>query len=119
MAMGLPQMALAVGIRIPALYVAVSRASGWRVSPPLIVMLAVFSALLGFFMPATGILDIGGMLFRVFLFAIIIMVLMRMEFLEALGIVIFAAIIESIIILAISISPVSWLVAGMNVLTIP
>ncbi|MCK4327325.1 MAG: hypothetical protein KAW41_02500 [Candidatus Diapherotrites archaeon] len=119
MAMGLVQMAVAVGIRLPALYIAISRQGYPNLSTGLIIMLAVFSALLGFFMPAGGILDIGGALFRIVLFAVIIMILFRAEFMEALGVVIVAAIIESLIILALSISPVSWLVAGMSPLTIP
>jgi len=119
MAFGLVQMAVAVGLRIPAIYIALSRESGWKISPVMVVMLALFSAMLGFFMPAGGILDIGGALFRICLFAIIIMILLKMDFMEALGVVVVAAIIESLIILALTISPFSWLVAGMSPLTIP
>ena len=119
MAFGLVQMAVAVGIRIPSLYVAISREGYMKVQPSTLLMLSVFSALLGFFMPASGVLDVGGALFRIALFALIIMVWFRTEFMEALGVVIVAAIIESLILLALSISPVSWLVAGMSPLTIP
>lgn len=119
MAFGLIQMGVAILIRLPALYVAISREGYYKMDKTTLIMLAVFSALLGFFMPAGGLLDIGGALFRIVLFAIIIMVLLRTEFFEALGIVLVAAIIESLIILALSISPMSWLVAGMSPLTIP
>ena len=112
-------MAVAIAIRIPSLYVALSQQGYDRLEIPKLFMLALFSALLGFIMPATGLLDIGGVLFRVMLFAVIIMVLMKLEFFDALTVVIIAAIIESIIILALIISPVSFLVAGMSPLTIP
>ncbi len=119
MAFGLVQMAVAIGIRIPALYVAISREGYYRIDKGTLIMLSLFSALLGFFMPAHGILDIGGALFRIMLFAILMMVLLKAEFIEAFGIVIIAAIIESLIILAFSISPFGWLVSGMSPLTIP
>jgi len=117
--MGLIQMAVAVLIRLPALYIAVSRESYYRVEAGTLVMLALFSALLGVVMPATGFLDIGGALFRVVLFTVIVMVVVRTEVLDSLGIVVVAAIIEAVIILGFSISPFAWLVEGMNVLSIP
>ena len=119
MAFGLIQMAVAVGIRIPALYVAISREGYFRIDKGALIMLSLFSALLGFFMPAHGILDIGGALFRITLFAIIVMVLIKTDFLESFGVVIIAAIIEALMILALSISPFGWLVSGMSPLTIP
>lgn len=117
--MGLVQIAAAVAIRIPALYLAISRIGFYKIESGTLLMLSLFSAMLGFLMPATDILDIGGVLFRIALFTVIVMIVMRVEIGDAFGIVFVAAIIESLIILFLMISPLSWLVAGMNPLTIP
>jgi hypothetical protein len=110
---------VAVLIRIPALYVALSHQGFHKIEVSNLFLLAMFSALLGVIMPAGGILDIGGVLFRVGLFSLMLMVMMRLEFFEGLTTTIIAAIIEAIIIAALLFTPFSWLVEGMSVLTIP
>ena len=109
---------VAIMIRIPALYVGLSREGYWEVDAPTLIFLAIFAAFLGFIMPAQGI-DLIGTFFRIVLFTIILMVLVRMDFTDALGTVIFAAIIEAIIIVALMISPFNSLVAGMSPLMVP
>ncbi len=90
--MPIVQLAVAVAIRLPALYIAISREGFGRAKPGTLLMLSFFSALLGFLMPATGILDIGGALFRIALFGVIIMVVLRMDLADAFGVVLVAAI---------------------------
>ncbi|MCD6522951.1 MAG: hypothetical protein J7K68_04330 [Candidatus Diapherotrites archaeon] len=106
-------------IRLAALYIALNRAGFWRIDKASLVILSVFSALLGFIMPAGGIFDITGMVFRFMLFSVIVMIFMKMDFVDATGTVVVAAIIESIMITALMLSPASFLVAGMSPLTVP
>ncbi|MBN3037047.1 MAG: hypothetical protein JW834_01235 [Candidatus Diapherotrites archaeon] len=106
-------------IRMAALYVALTRAGFWKLEPKELVLLATFSTLLGVIMPATGLLDVTGALFRLLLFSIILVIFMRMEIADALGATFVAAIIEAVAIFALSISPISWAVAGMSWLAVP
>ncbi len=106
-------------IRLPALYLALTQVGYFRLSSGNLVAIALFSTLLGVIMPAEGMLDIIGALFRIVLLSIIIMVLMRGEITDSLKAVVVAAVIESVIILTLSLSPVSFLVAGLGIFSVP
>ena len=106
-------------IRFIGLYTAFARAGYYRIDKGGLVVLALFSTLLGFIMPAGGFFDIFGVIFRIALFAIIIMIFAKTEFMEGIGITITAAIVESLIIIVLMITPFSWIVAGMGPLTVP
>jgi hypothetical protein len=105
-------------IRLPALYVSLTQVGYFRLSKGTLITLAMFSTLLGVIMPAAGI-DVVGVMFRIALLAVIVMVVMRSDIMDALKAVVVAAFIESIILLALSLSPVSFLVAGLGFLSVP
>ena len=108
---------VAIVIRLPALYVALSRGHV-RVESSTVVALAIFSAFLGVLMPAAG-FDLIGMIFRLALFAVIVMVLTRRSVGGSFAVVLVASVIETVIIFVISISPLNFLVAGMGMFSIP
>jgi len=118
MAFTLLSLAMAFLIRVPALYVALTRVGYFRISKSTLILVALFSTFLGVIMPA-GFLDIVGVLFRVVLLSIILMILLRGELMDSLKSVAVAAFLESIMILALSLSPFSFLVAGLGVLSVP
>ena len=107
----------AIFIRLPALYLTIS-GMRYRADGGTLLVLAVFSAFLGFIMPATG-FDMAGVVFRIALFVIIVMIMLRCNIVEASVIVLISAFIESFTILVFSFTPLKFLVAGMSPLTIP
>ena len=110
-------MVVAIIVRLPALYLTLT-GMRYRVESGTLLVLALFSALLGFVMPAVG-FDIAGMVFRVALFTVIVMIMTRANILNSLIIVLIAAVVESFTILLLSLTPLSFVVSGMSPLTIP
>jgi hypothetical protein len=117
MALTVLTLATAVVIRLVALNI-ILRKSYYPVQMPTIVFLAILSTFFGFIMPAP-LLDVSGFLFRAGLFVLAVMLLARTSMGEAVGVVVIASIIESTIIVVLSLSPLSYLVAGMNWASIP
>ncbi len=105
-------------LRLPALYAALTQVGGFKLSFGNLVAIALFSTLLGVIMPA-GPFDVIGAIFRIVLLSIILMVLMRAEINDALKAVVVAAVIETVIIFTISLSPVAFLVAGLSPFSVP
>jgi len=105
-------------LRIPALYIALSQQGFNKMETPKLIFLAAFATLLGVIMPATG-FDVAGVLFRIALFAVVLVFFMQLEFLEAITVVFVSSILLAIMIFALSLSPVSFLVEGLGLLSIP
>jgi hypothetical protein len=111
-------LAVSVIVRLTALYVGLSRRFA-KVEVSTLAILAIFSAFLGFLMPATGFLDVMGAIFRLVLFSVIVMVLTRLPFTDCLSVVLIAVIIENVMVFVLSITPLAFLVAGLPLFTLP
>ena len=106
-------------IRIVALYLVILKEGYWNFNRKfLLLFLAAFSTFLALIMPATG-FDVIGIIFRVALFAVILMTLLGINYFECIWMVVEAAIIETIIVLALMITPLAFVVNGLSLLVIP
>ncbi|MCD4740119.1 hypothetical protein K8R43_02915 [archaeon] len=78
-------------------------------------ILAVFSALMSFLMPV----EVTGFIFRLVLLAVMFTILFRLSVGNAFLVVFLVALLEAVIIFAFSMSPLAFLVSGINVLSVP
>lgn len=109
-------------IKLAALYIVLSLVGYWEMPKNKLLLLTAFSTFLGLLTPVSSAMilsTITGIVFRVVLFAVIVMVLTRLRMMEAFSAVIGAAIIESIILLTLSFSPFSFLTQGMSPFMVP
>ena len=106
-------------IRLVGLYFAISRVGYVVIQKSNLVMLAIFATFLGFVMPAGGIFDITGILFRIALFTIILLVLLGMDPFSAFFTTIVAAVIEAIIIIVLLFTPFAPYISGLSPLMVP
>lgn len=109
-------------IKLTALYTVLSLVGYWEMPKNKLLLLAAFSTFLGLVTPTGSAMifsTITGILFRIVLFAVIVMVITRLRITEAFSAVLGAAILESIILLTLSFSPFSFLTQGMSPFMVP
>ncbi len=115
-------LATAFLTRVAALYLVLTKTKYWEVNARKLLLLAMFSTFLGLIAPsgaAITLASISGIIFRITLFTAIIFILTGLNISESFSAVIMAAIIEFVMLMALSISPAAFLVQGMSPFTIP
>jgi len=117
----IPILSLIAGFvtRTVGLYVSLNLSGFWKLEPSELLLLSSFSMLLGVILPVTNLLDVSGLIFRVAVFCVMLIFVMKLDLFEAIRVVVVAAIIQGIIILVLTFTPFSFLVVGLTPWTIP
>jgi hypothetical protein len=115
MAFSVISLGIAFVIKAVALYLVLNYQGFAKMETQTLVILAAFSTLLSFIMPA-GVFDITGMIVRGMLFAIILMLLMGTDAAESLMVTFMIAVISAIMIATLTFVG---LAHGVPILSVP